>query len=196
MGVVDTSLEKLPRSERVEIESIVAAAIAARPKDTDRFVSDEGDTMAWHLLAFVAALGGFVSALLIWANAPRGLIVPTSFAGLANHPTVPGILVTVPVLLYTITTFLRVHKRHGWMATTFGVVRLRGQAVRLLRYDQITHAVRRRIQAGRRPFSVLELVARDGTTMTTYATRLMDTIQARVPATAVNEGHPGSGSNQ
>ena len=186
MSVTKTKLAELPPPERAECEEILAAAIAARPMATARFVSDEGDTMAWYLLAFVAALAGLVGIVVDQATASvQGFsLANLSLFGLVHDPRLAGLLVAITVLLFVVITFLRVHKRHGWMATTFGVVRIRGQSVRLLRYAEVAQAVRRRVNV-RRGFSVLELVATDGTKMTLYATALMDLIQSRLPPTAV-----------
>lgn len=185
MGVRRVRLASLAADERAEIEAIVGEAAAARPAITGAFVSDEGDVMAWYLLAAIVALCGLVALVILALTDPYAgarLELPTNLPGLVNAPVVPGLTVCVGVLVYAGLVFARVHGRHGWMATSFGVVRLRGDRVVLLRYGDVTAATRRRVRSGRQAFFVLDLVAADGTTLTTYAARIMDTILARVPA--------------
>ena len=183
MAVARTKIARLSAPEAAEIERVLAA------RDPDSFVSDEGDAMAFPLLVFLCAVGGIAAYFFVFGlEEIRGALAfldeapEVALRALFLSPPNLGLLVAIAAAAFLAVRFLSVHERHGWMVTSFGVVRIRGRNLKLLRYEDVARAERRRVHAGRRRhFSVLTLTARNGSQMTTYATRLMDTIEARIP---------------
>ena len=180
MGITKTTLRRLPDAERAEVEAILRE-FAQQPRQfTDRFCSDEGDTLAWFLLLGLAGLGGVVAAIVedvpasLFAGLRAGYVFPT-----LRNPLVFGFVAAAVATVWSATTFVRTHRRCGWAVTTFGVLRVFGAKVKLLRFVDVASAERRQVNV-RRPFSVLELRAKDGGLLTTYATPLMGAILARV----------------
>lgn len=176
-GVQKLTLADLTQAERDEVEQVLK---------TDGFVSDEGDTMAWYLLIFLSGLLGVGAGLVFiddWAETLSFIAeYPASaLQVMVSAPHIPGFFVGVAAVIYCPVHFLRVHKRHGWLAPSFGVVRLRGKKVRLLRYQDLASCEREQFGNRGRRFSVLTMKAKDGTKLVSYATRLFDGIQARAP---------------
>jgi len=80
-------------------------------------------------------------------------------------------VIAIPAAIVAIVTYgLRTRGRHGHVITSFGVVRIRGNALRVLRYADIAET---RTGERRRPqyqiaTDELELVAKDGGVLTLY----------------------------
>jgi len=184
MAIHRTTIDRLPDAERQEVAAILQEFAQQRQQFTSRFCSDEGDSLAFHLLLGLAALGGLIAGVVEQVPAD---IARDFRAGAVDgilwslrRPTVLGFAAAAFVLPWTIAVFLRVHRRCGWAVTSFAVMRVYGRRIRLLRFADIASAERRKVGT-RRPFSVLEMTATNGKRLTTYATPLMPAILARVP---------------
>jgi hypothetical protein len=166
-GVEKISLARLPAGERAELEALFAAHKQGRAGE--RFLSDFGDAAAWWLLLTLAALGGAVAAGLSLfeegaigvADYLRALVEsgPVVFVGALY---VPGFVVSLAVLAWVGVAFARNLGRRGFAITGFGIVRVKGPRLRLLRHVDITRAERtvHRSKGGR--FTTLDLSAKDG----------------------------------
>ena len=187
--VPKTRLGDLPSNERDEIEEILAEARRLKQRyGTSRFVSDEGDAMAFPLLAWIAASTGIVAMYVNWT--PRELVemlvfIPVALPGSLFHGKIGlAFLLAVVVFLWVPVHFLRVHGRHGWMLTTFGFVTIRGRKLRVTRYADIAKATRRRIRSKSGSFSVVTLETASGRTHESYAGALFDALKTKPPPTA------------
>jgi hypothetical protein len=98
----------------------------------------------------------------------------------SSSSAMAGFCVACVVLPICIWKFVTLHGRFGWMATSFGVLRVRGRALRLVRWGDVTRVSRRRI-GGRNPFSVVELGTKQGPVFETMTGALMPEIEQRVP---------------
>lgn len=184
-----TRLGALPPNERDEIEEILAEAKRLKQRyGTSRFVSDEGDAMAFPLLAWIAALVGIAAMYVNWT--PRELVemlvfIPVALPGSLLHGKIGlAFLLAVVVFLWVPVHFLRVHGRHGWMLTSFGFVTIRGKKIRLARWNDIASATRRRIRTKTNSFSVVTLTTNDGKVLESYAGALFDALKTKLPAGA------------
>ena len=184
MAVVKTRYQQLTPVQRREIDDAVASAKGLR-FGNDRFVSDEGDTMAWFLLLGLAAVGGAI-AIGVESGLATGFRIyflhPSWLLSAWRDVNLMAFLACDAVAVFCAVHFLRVHGRHGWLLTSWGVVKLRGSRVHHVAFSDIvkTDRVRHKNKGGR--FSSLEMTLQNGTTWTTCATQLMDTIQSRVGA--------------
>lgn len=184
-GIERTTQARLRDHERAELAEILREFAGQRGQFTARYHSDEGDTMAWFLLLFVGGVVGLVACLV--EGVPQYVLATFDFGfadGLLRAFVDPLALGFVGALVATIgsaATFLRVHGRCGTAVTSFGVTTVFGARLRLLRWECIASASRRQV-GSRRRFSVLTLVAKDGGRFVTYATPLMEAIEARVRA--------------
>ena len=185
MGITKTTMLRLPDAEREEVEQILQEFAGQRGQFTSRYMSTAGDTLAWYMLLGLVALGGLIAGFV--EDVPARWLESFEFGPRAalmrmvRSPEVLGFAAAVVLLPWCVATIVRTRRRCGWAATSFGVMRVFGSKLKLLRYADIAHAERRVVNV-RRPFSVLELTATDGGRMTMYATPLMDSILARVPA--------------
>ncbi len=183
MGIEKTTRSRLKDTERAELDAILREFAGQRGQFTARFFSTEGDTLAWFLLLGLAGLGGIVAGIV--EGVPAQLVrygeagLRASPLGLLRNPVLLGFLAAIVALAWSIAAFVRAHRRCGWAVTSFGVLRVFGDKLTLLRFADIATATRRKVRA-RRPFSALELTAKNGQRLTTFATPLMDTIVARV----------------
>jgi hypothetical protein len=174
----DAKLADLPEAERAEIAKI----LAERPGDV--WHSDEGDGMAGYLLLALAASGGVVATLVefsideileFWTYLPYALpySLVSPFMGSALA------VIALPLLVWR---FLVLHRRHGWMVTSFGLVRIRGPRLRIARWQDVERVNRRRI-GGTRGFVMVELTTNRGVLECDTAA-LYQAILHRVPQTA------------
>jgi hypothetical protein len=171
----DMRLDALPEAERQEIETILRAKGPG-------WVSDAGDGMLiWAILA-VGSLFGIIATLVefgveqilaYFRYAAQEL--PYSFSS-----SMAGFCVACVVLPICIWKFVTLYGRFGWMATSFGVLRVRGRALRLVRWGDITRVSRRRI-GGRNPFSVVTFGTKQGHVFESTTGGLMTEIKQRVP---------------
>jgi hypothetical protein len=189
MGITKTKLALLSPAERAEIEEILREFAGQKGQFTARYCSDEGDTLAWFLLLGLCGLGGVIAGVI--ERVPTAILQRLEYGidglfALARSPITLGFATAALALAWSLWTFFRVHGRVGWMVTSFGVLRVFGPKIRLLRFAHIASA--RRTQVGtRRRFSVLELNATDGRRMTTFATPLMEAILAQISRGAAEE---------
>jgi hypothetical protein len=137
--------------------------------------------LIWAILA-VASLGGIIATfvefeveqiLSYFRYAVQAL--PHSLSS-----AMAGFCVACVVLPICIWKFVTLHGRFGWMATSFGVLRVRGRALRLVRWGDVTGVSRRRI-GGRNSFSVVELGTKQGSVFEAMTGGLMPEIKQRVP---------------
>jgi hypothetical protein len=80
-------------------------------------------------------------------------------------------VVLIPVAIAAIAAYgVRTHGRHGHAITSFGVVRIRGNTLRLLRYADIaqTKIGERRLPQHQVITDELEIVAKDGASLSLY----------------------------
>ena len=174
----DARLGELPEPERAEIDKL----LAERPRDL--WHSDEGDGLAFHLLAALAALGALVAGHVndmfgelaeFWAAVPYSLM--------GFYPAPPGLSLAILMIPLIAWRFRVLHGRHGWMVTSFGYLRVRGPRLRLVRWRDITRLERRVIGSGRGKFSMLLLTTPAGTLECDTAI-FFNEIKQRLPATA------------
>jgi hypothetical protein len=187
MPIRRTSTRDLSAAEREELAGILREHRAQRGQFTDRFFSDQGDTMAWLLLLGLAAAVGVGAAIVedVPASFAESFELGVSYGlrRMLRDPLQLGFLAGVVVLVWSVRSFLRGHRRCGWAATSFGAARVYGDRLRLMRYADVARAQRRLVRA-RRGFWVLELDDARGRRLTTYATPLMDAMLAGVRAAA------------
>jgi hypothetical protein len=187
MRIRRTSTASLPAAEREELAQILREHRAQRGQFTARFFSDEGDTMAWPLLFGLAAAVGLGACIV--EDVPSSLAetfefgVASGVSSLLRRPEQLGLVASVLVLVWSVRSFLRGHRRCGWAATSFGAARVFGDRLRLMRYADVARAERRFVRA-RRGFWVLELHDQRGGRLVTYATPLMDAMLAGVRTAA------------
>jgi hypothetical protein len=185
MGIEKTTRQRLRDSERAELDEILREFAGQKMQFTARFCSNEGDTLAWFLLLGLAGLGGIVAGIVEGVPSLFVQYYRYDFAagtlGLLRNPVTLGFGAAVIAVVWSASTFLRTHRRCGWAVTSYGVMRVFGDRLTLLRFADVASGSRRRVGT-RRPFSVLELTAKNGQRLVTYATPLMDTILARLPA--------------
>ena len=161
----------LGANERAEIERILAAK-------GSEWASDEGEAMlVWAILA-VASVGGIVATFVGFGleemrYALEGLPYTLRHA-------FGGFVVACVVFAICVWRYITLHGRCGSMVTSFGYLRVRGAALRLVRWDDITMALIRKI-GGRHRFSVVELTTKQGPVFVSLDGSLFSEIQRRVP---------------
>lgn len=190
MGVQKLRLDRLDPAERAEIEAAL--------RDPERFHSDGREVSKFVFGVALLLLGPLVvlvvldgqltvypgepTALDLLAAAPSGWIKL-----LLNRTELCGAVAVVLVQFGLVGYGVRTYGRHGHLVTSFGVVRIRGPALRVLRYADIADVTV--IDRGRPQYSIvtteLELKARDGSTMSLFgygATSMKAKIEAAVAA--------------
>ena len=181
MTILRTRTERLATSERAELEAAV--------RDPERFHSDGKEigqaavilplllAPPWYVLLqeLVHPHRGAGNTLDAIALALRDLSWHVSMLWSGEFLVLLGVLV-LPIAIAGIALYgVRTRGRHGYAITSFGVVRIRGRALRVLRYEDL-----REIRHGRRDrpqyrviTDELELVARDGKSLTLYGFGLL-----------------------
>lgn len=184
-GIERTTTARLRDSERAELAAILREFAGQQGQFTSRYHSDAGDTLAWFLLLGLAGVVGLIACVL--EAVPEHLLetlrfdVARGLVRLLRDPLALGCGAALIATVVSAWTLWRVRGRCGTAVTSFGVMTVFGGRLRLLRWSHIASASRRRI-GSRRKFSVLELTAKNGQRFVTYATPLMDAIEAHVPA--------------
>lgn len=171
----DTHLDALPEAERREIEAILRAKGPG-------WVSDAGDGMLiWAILA-VASLFGIIATIVEFEGEQILLYFTHAVQALPHSLVSPfaGFWVAWVVLSICTWKFIALHGRFGWMATSFGVLRVRGRALRLVRWGDVTTVSRRWI-GGRPRFSIVALGTKQGPVFESTTGGLMTEIEQRVP---------------
>lgn len=192
MGVQKTRLSRLEDSERAQLEEAL--------RDPERFHSDGRE-----VTLFVIGVSLFL-LIPLWALLDMALrsgydrvdLYPSLLAQLADFPLgwrmivhdrieLLGALAILAVQAALITYGVRTHGRHGHVIAPFGVVRIRGTALRLLRYRDIAEVsvIERGPPQHQIITTELELKARDGSMMSLYGflvTKFKRTIEAAMAA--------------
>jgi|JI9StandDraft_1071089.scaffolds.fasta_scaffold105718_3 hypothetical protein len=175
----DVQLDELPAGERAEILKLLGE------RSREVWYSDEGDGLAFHLLFGLAALGGVIAGLTMipvedlldfWTYLPGSLTSPSSLMVL-------GFLLAILSIPLVLWRFFVLHKRHGWLLTSFGYVRVRGPDLRLVRWQDITRVQRRVIGSGRGKFAMVDLTTPNGT-LESDTSYFFNDIKRRVPQSA------------
>lgn len=171
----DTHMNALHDAERQEIETILRAKGPG-------WVSDEGDGMLLWAILGIGSLFGIIATLVVFSGEEvtsyftyAAQMLPHSLAS-----PIAGFCVACVVLPICIWRFVTLHGRFGWMATSFGFLRVRGPALRLVRWADVTVVTRRRI-SGRHGFSIVELGTKQGPVFESMTGGLMSEIKQRVP---------------
>lgn len=182
-GIERTTSARLRDSERAELETILREFAGQQGQFTSRYHADAGDTLAWFLLLGIAGVVGLVAC--VFEAVPEHMLEALRFdfarglLRLLRDPLALGCGAALIATLVSAWTLWRVRGRCGTAVTSFGVTSVFGGRLRLLRWLHIAAASRRRI-GSRRTFSMLELTAKNGQRFVTYATPLMDAIEAHV----------------
>jgi hypothetical protein len=175
----DVTLAGLPPTERAEVEQVV------RDRPGAAWISDQGDGMAWHLLFALAAIGGIVATLVSFTPAEIAESYRWFAAGLISpNLAILGFTLAVIALPLLARDFFLKNGRHGWMVTSFGLVRIRGPKLRVVRWPDIERITRRRIGAGTRKFVIVELATARGV-LECDTGALYAEIKRRAPTSAV-----------
>ncbi len=141
-----TSLSRLIQAERKELEEIL------RSQPNERFLSDYGDSSAWWLLALLGGLGGGIAAALEM----EGMLRPVTIWG------------PLAVAAWAAYTWITNHRRRGYVATSFAIVRIKGRRVVMMSHAELARVEWEKIATYTQRFSVLTLTGSDGRKMTCY----------------------------
>lgn len=181
MTITRTKTDRLATSERADLEAAL--------RDPERFHSDGKEigqaavilplllAPLWYVLLqeFLHPHRGAGNTLDAIALALRDLSWHYSMLWRGEFLVLLGVVV-LPIAIVGIALYgWRTRGRHGYAITSFGVVRIRGQALRVLRYEDLTelrHGRRDRPQY-RVITDELELVAKDGKCLTLYGFGLL-----------------------
>ncbi|MBK9386646.1 MAG: hypothetical protein IPN34_17675 [Planctomycetes bacterium] len=131
----------------------------------------------WYVLLqeFLQPHRGAGNSLDAFALALRDLSWHYSMLWRAEFLILLGVVV-LPLAIAALMLYgVRTRGRHGYAFTSFGVVRIRGQALRVLRYEdllELKHG-RRDVPRHRIITDELELVAKDGKSLTLYGFGLL-----------------------
>lgn len=193
MGVVETTFAGLATPERNELLEILAEAKGKRAP-TGRYQSDLGDSSVLYLWLLLVSAGGIVAYLVVfgvpdvlgywrWVVAEPRLIT--------HQPATLGVQLAVPVAAWSAYKLVRILRRgHGWALASFGFARVQGDRLLLVRFSDIAKVEISRGGGGRhRRYTHVEVTARDGTSLTSYAAALLAGLKQRLPpdATVVGE---------
>jgi len=130
----------------------------------------------------------FEAFLLLFPHSLLYLPLNTDFLSYAGLVVIPLVMVAVP------TYWLRTRGRLGYAFTSFGVVRVRGHALRILRYEDIVGFATEERNPPQYQIVTdgLEISARDGKSFTLYGFGLARWQQ--LVATRVLEARSGTGA--
>lgn len=170
----DVQLGELPADERGEIIKLLGE------RSREVWYSDEGDGLAFHLLLGIAAIGGAIACVVeIQASLAYWQIED-------QKALLLGLTLAIALLALVLWRFFVLHKRHGWLMTSFGYLRVRGPSLRLVRWTDITRAQRRVIGSGRGKFAMVDLTTPKGT-LESDTSYFFNDIKRRLPPTATVE---------
>jgi hypothetical protein len=175
MPIASLRTRDLTGPERADLEAAL--------KDPARFHSDGKEVAIAAVLLPLMLL----PLEIVLLNEVRGSYrvygdeVPSQYLLALLHPHIamlwnPDFLqvagaILIPIAIVAIVAYgLRTRGRHGHAITSFGVVRIRGDVLRVLRYADIaeTKVAQRRPPQYRVITDELEVVAKDGTALTLY----------------------------
>jgi len=147
----------LQPAERAEFDAALAAPL--RPGDTPKgpagFLLDNDDIIALWLFLLFAGAGG------IGVYFFGGLPVPYAREAL--------LLTGLGLIAWTISTWVRTHRKRGCLFTSFGTFLVRGSKLNGLRHTEVKAIKCRTIQRRVGAFTVFELVGNDESEVTMYA---------------------------
>jgi hypothetical protein len=181
MSILRTTPDRLATSERADLEAAL--------RDPERFHSDGKEIgQACVILPLLLAPLWFVllqellhpyrwagNALEAFKEALRDVHFGVSMLWQGEFLILAGVVLLPLVIAWLILYGVRTRGRHGYAITSFGVVRIRGRALRVLRYEdlvELKHGRRDRPQY-RVITDELELVAKDGKRLTLYGFGLL-----------------------
>lgn len=168
-------LADLPAAEHNEIAKIV------NEKPGAVWISDAGDGMLPHAILLVVVLGGVVAGIVELARSHDYVSFLASTAGtgfiLAS--------IALPLLLWWIRGL---NGRFGWMVTSFGLVQIRGERLKIARWQDIVKVRRSIVGTGINRFVSLDITTAQGE-LVCNSGALFSELRERLPPTAqlVNE---------
>lgn len=160
-------LADLPANERAEIEKLLAE------HPGDRWDDDAGDGLLLPVVVLVAALGGVGAGLY-------ELMYGGSLAGFLQTDIGTGFVVAVIAAVLLIRWLLAVRGRFGWLVTSFALVRIRGQQLRLARWSDIVTVEHTMVGRGTDRFVSLAITTPQGT-LTCHSGRLLSELRKHLP---------------
>lgn len=166
----DSSLADLPANERAEIEKL----LGERPREA--WDDDSGDGLLLPVVVLVAALGGAGAGLY-------ELLHTDSAVGFFQSNIGTGFVVAVIAAAVLIRWLLAVRGRFGWLVTSFALVRIRGQRLRLVRWSDIVKVEHSMVGRGTDRFVSLAITTPQGV-LTCYSGRLLSELRKHLPPSA------------
>ncbi len=152
-----TNANDLQPAERAEFDATLAAPL--RPGDTPKgpagFLLDNDDIIVLWLCLLFAGAGG------IGVYFFGGIPVPYAREALA--------LTGLALIAWTVSTWVRTHRKRGCLFTSFGTFIVRGAKLNGLRHSDVKAIKCRTIERRAGAFTVFELVGNDGKAITMYA---------------------------
>ena len=145
--------------------------------------SNEKDALAWIILGLVAAVTGAVAAAMEanWEEFNYFLQAGEWFYAFfgGENIIVTGFIISVIAIVVILEYWRRIHGQFGYVVLDDSFVRVRGQRVVIVPFENIVRAKWRRAESlsepvseasfGDRNYSALELHLADGKTFTFYA---------------------------
>lgn len=169
-------LADLPAAEYNEVAKIV------NERPSSLWISDAGDGMLPHAILMVVVLGGVVAGIVELASSSShdGFLASTAGTGFILA------LIALPLMLYW---FWTLNGRFGWMVTSFGLVQIRGDRLKIARWQDIIKVRRSVVGTGVHRFTSLDVTTAQGTLVCNYGA-LFPELRERLPPSAelVNEG--------
>jgi hypothetical protein len=176
-----TKFTDLSQNEQDELASILHAHRQGRGGDPElarRFHSTFQDAFAWWLFLLLASVGGFVGWFMNWRisdmiegfrllpmtlrNFPNGLFF------LARDFPLWGLPLAIIVAVWTSVIIARNYKRRGYAATSFALIRVRGNKLALVSHANVA-AINWAHEGSRgKTFCVLDLKPTEGKTLRLY----------------------------
>jgi hypothetical protein len=140
----DSSLRDLPPNERAEVERILAERSPAN------WVSDEVEELSVYMLLALVNLIVIVSCLLVYSPAELVGYWSTVSGKLPDAllSPIPAFWIAAATLPLHAIRYLVLHNRHGWMATSFGLVRVRGSRLQIARWSELIRLEMQRYGTG------------------------------------------------
>jgi hypothetical protein len=182
-----TTWKKIDAALRTELDAIVKTR-------ANTWHPDYLDAVAWWLLLMLACVGGVGTWIWYQMTEPDGLAGLFALAreqplwwlrSMLLSPHNLGVLAALVIGPWTAVTWARNHNRRGLALTRDAIVIVRGNRLRILRYEEVAGAERRTIRTRNRPsFTVLTLQLKNGKKKDLYATgNWAELAIARLPAT-------------
>lgn len=166
----DASLADLPTSERAELEKLL------RERPREAWDDDSGDGLLLPVVVLVAALGGAGAGLY-------ELVHSDSAVGFFQSNIGTGFVVAALAAAALIRWLRGVRGRFGWLVTSFALVRIRGQQLRLARWPDIVKVEHTMVGRGTDRFVSLAITTPQGV-LTCYSGRLLSELRKHLPPSA------------